>query len=115
MRKFWGAALLASLALLPADGPAYAHGGGGGGGGGHGSSGHYVYVPVYGGIAVPMVPQAQVGNYSNIHTVAVLSGLGQTMTLGKAALLTPHSTFSIADWNFDRAIEDSVSRDMATH
>jgi hypothetical protein len=115
MRKFWGAALLASLALLPACGPAHAHGGGGGGGGGHGSSGHYVYVPVYGGIAVPMVPPAQVGSYSNIHTVAVLSGVGQTMTLGKAALLTPHSTFSIADWNLDRAIEDSVSRDMATH
>jgi hypothetical protein len=111
MRKFWGAALLASLAVLPA----YGHGGGGGGGGGgHGGGGHSYYIPVYVGGVGPMFPPTQVGNTSNIHSVAVISAIGQTLTLGNAALLATHSTLSIADWNFDRGVEDIVSRDLAT-
>lgn len=112
MRKFWGAALLASLAILPAYGPAYAHGGGGGGGGGHGG-GHSYYTSVYIGGGEAMFPPTRVGNYAGIHSVAVISAIGQTLTLGNAALLTTHSSLSIADWNFDRGVEDIVSRDLA--
>lgn len=109
MRKLKIAALFAALAILPAA-TAQAHGGGGGGhgGGGH-SGGHYVYIPVYGGQAVMVVPPAKIADYSNIHSVAVISGIGQNLTLGKAALLTTHSTLSIADWNLDRGVETTLA------
>ncbi len=106
MHKLKIAALFAALAVLPAV-PAQAHGGGGGGG--HGGGGHYVYIPVYGGQAVMTVPPAQTADYSRIHTVAVISGIGQTLTLGKAALLTTHSTLSIADWNLDQGVENTLA------
>ena len=99
MRKFWGAALLASLVAVPA----YGHGGGGG---------HYVYIPVYVGSQVAIVPPTQVGDYSNIHTVAVISAIGQTMTLGKDTVIGTHSALDIADWNFDHGVEETVARDL---
>jgi hypothetical protein len=107
MRKLKIAVLFAALAVLPSA-TAHAHGGGGGGGG-HGGSGHYVYIPVYGGQAVMVVPPAQTADYSRIHSVAVISGIGQTLTLGKAALLTTHSTLSIADWNLDQGVETTLA------
>lgn len=104
MRKPTIAALFAALAIMPAA-PALAHGGGGG----HGGGGHYVYIPVYGGQAVMVVPPAQTADYSRIHSVAVISGIGQNLTLGKAALLTTHSTLSIADWNLDQGVETTLA------
>jgi hypothetical protein len=109
MRKILGAALIASLVALQA----HAHGGGGGGGGGHSSGSHSYYMPVYVGGMGPMLPPTTVGNTSSIHSVAVISAIGQSLTLGNAALLATHSTLSIADWNFDRGVEDIVSRDLA--
>lgn len=110
MRKLWGAALLAPLVALQA----HAHGGGGGGGGSHGSSSHSYYMPVYVGGVGPMFPPTRVGDTSSIHSVAIVSAIGQSLTLGDGALLATHSSLSIADWNFDRGVEDIVSRDLAT-
>jgi hypothetical protein len=78
----------------------------GGGGGGHG--GHYVVVGVSSSVAV--VPRAKTGDYSQIHKIAIVSAVGQTMILGHSGLLAQHSTLDIADWKLDDLVETAIRK-----
>jgi hypothetical protein len=107
MFKFSAAALCAALVAMPAA-SALAHGGGGGGGGGHGGGhsgggGYYYYGGYYGG--GPVSPFTHPGEYTNIHTIAVISAVGQSLMLGRAGWLASHSTLDISDWRLDESIE----------
>ncbi|HEX4860457.1 MAG TPA: hypothetical protein VFV07_04415, partial [Rhizomicrobium sp.] len=86
-------------------------GGGGGHGGSHGGS-HYTYVYVPGGQGAPIVPFVQPGDYSHIHRVAIISAIGQSMTLGSIALLSSHSTLDIAAWNMDQTVETIIANHL---
>src|ERR1043166_3533834 len=98
------AALLAPL--LPATVEAH-----GGGGGGHGGGGHYVYIPgYYGGGAEILPPAAKTGDYSNIHSVAIISAIGQTLTLGSVALLASHKDIDVSDWGLDDFVTSSLKQ-----
>jgi hypothetical protein len=94
---------LAALALMGVS-PAMAHGGGA------------VIVPIIipGGGGAPVVPHALRGDYSGIHTVAVVSALGQELTLGSSGLLAQHKTLDVSDWNLDDKITATLSRYLAT-
>lgn len=82
------AAFIAALAAAPA----FAHGGGG-----------VVFVPIYiPGGAAPMHMGAQTGDYSRIHTVAVVSALGTNLTLTNDAFMGPVSrSVNVDDWKVD--------------
>ena len=92
--------------MLIASSPAIAHGGGGGGG--HGG-GHYTTVYIPGG-GVPGLPNAKTGDYANIHSVAIVSAIGQTMTLGRAGWLAKHKDITIADWKIDDLVDATLRR-----
>lgn len=107
------AALLASLS--PATVEARGGGGGGHGGGGHGGGGHYVYIPgYYGGGAEILPPAAKTGDYSNIHSVAVISAIGQTLTLGSVALLASHKDVDVSDWGLDDFVTSSLKQYLSS-
>jgi hypothetical protein len=92
----------AALALAASVGAAAAHGGGGG----HG--GHFVTVGIY-GAAAPALPPAVIGNTSAIHTVAIVSAIGQTLQINRHLGLWNDSSKSvdITDWKLDdRATAD---------
>jgi hypothetical protein len=90
-----------------------AHGGGGGGGGGH-NSGSYTYTYYYPGVAVPLVPPTKTGDYTNIHAVAVVSAVGQSLMLGRTGLLAAHSTIDTGDWHMDQSVEALTGKLLAS-
>ncbi len=104
----------AVLALAAAWVPAAVLAHGGGGGGGHGG-GHATYIPIYipGGTVVSEVPAPTLGDTSGIHTVAIVSGIGQTLTLGRAGWLAQHSNVDIADWKLDDAVDSELRQYLA--
>ena len=96
--------------MLIAASPAAAHGGGGGGG--HGG-GHTTYTTVYiPGGGDPGVPNARPA-IANIHSVAIISAIGQTMTLGRAGWLAKHKVITIADWKIDELVDATLRRYLA--
>src|SRR5690349_6702480 len=79
---------------------AFAHGGGA------------VIVPVYGPAAVP---DAQTGDYSAIHSIAVISGVAQNLTLREAGVLIPEQkSLDVSGWGLDAQIESEVTRYLAS-
>jgi hypothetical protein len=87
------AALLFGMGLAPS---ALAHGGGA------------VVVPIYGPGAVP---DAQTGDYSGIHSIAIISGVAQNLTLQKARLLAPEEkSLDVSAWKLDAQIETEAAR-----
>jgi len=115
LRKF--GALTAALAIMFVSTHAIAHGGGGGGGGGHGGGGHgggYYYVPIYGGTAPAVVPAARVGDTSGIKTVAIISSVGEKVTLGVTALFALHKDIDVSDWKLDDTIESTVAQYLSS-
>ncbi|HEY1632092.1 MAG TPA: hypothetical protein VGF56_12320 [Rhizomicrobium sp.] len=100
--RFHRLALAAIAALLPA--MAFAHGGGGGA----------VYVPVYiGGGGVMQVPGAKTGDYSQIHTIAIVSALGQKLMIGNPGLIMKHEAVDVSDWNLDDDVAATLRRYLA--
>jgi len=66
------------------------------------------------GPAQPPVPFARPGNYDNVRTVAVLSGIGQTLTLERTTLLVPQiKKLDISDWGYDDAITALIKKYLA--
>jgi hypothetical protein len=103
---------IAFAALMVAASPAFAHGGGGGGGG-HGG-GHVTYVPIFiPGSSVPEVPPAKVGDTSQIHSVAIISAVGQTMTLGSIGWFNTRTSLPIADWKLDDLVDATLRKHLA--
>jgi len=99
---------LAMLALAAS--PAGAHGGGGGGGHGGGRGG-YTSVYISGGVSE--VPPAVTGDTTKIHTVAIVSAIGQTLTLGRAGLLATHKDVDIADIKLDDVVDSELRKYLA--
>ena len=60
-----------------------------------------VFIPIV--VPIPVtLPSAQTGGYDQIHTIAVLSSLGDTMQLQNVHFVgTKSRTLNIADWNQD--------------
>ena len=112
MRKYLAVALSAAVFGLSTT-MAFAHGGGGGGGGSHGGGSYYY--SYYPGVSVPLVPPTKTGDYSKIHSVAVISAVGQSLMLGRTGLLASHSTLDIADWRLDQNVETLMGKLLATH
>lgn len=84
--------IAAIAALLPAA-PALAHGGGGG----------FVAVPVY--MPAPQLSGANPGDYSRIHTIAVISAIGEKLTLQHFSFLDVFTKpLDIRDWSIDDLI-----------
>lgn len=101
MRRFIFAVFLASLLASPA----LAHGGGGGGvivfGGG-------------GGAVAWQPPPAEVGNYNNIHRVAVLSALGQSLRLiTGVSIWDSKKDIDVTNWRMDDFIEAYLARRLS--
>lgn len=68
-----------------------------------------IFVPT--GPSAPPMPRAEPGKYDNIRTVAVLSGLGQRLTIERRhPLLTKVDRIDIGSWGFDDAIVAFVKR-----
>jgi len=120
--RFHRFALAAIAALLPV--VAFAHGGGGGGGGGgghhggggggHHSSGGGYYFYYFPGDVVVSVPPPRIGDYSQIHTVAVVSAIGNTLELHHQGFLDSASkTIDISGWGIDAAVEADLQRYLA--
>ena len=66
------------------------------------------------GPAQPPVPFARPGNYGNVRTVAVLSGIGQTLTLERAIVLLPQiKKLDISGWGYDDAITALIKKHLA--
>jgi hypothetical protein len=105
-RALCAAALLAGF--LPA--AALAHGGGGGGG--HGG-GHTTYTTVYIPGGIPEVPAAKTGDTSAIHSVAIVTAIGQNMMLGRPGWLAQHKTIDISDWKLDDEVDATLRRYLA--
>lgn len=83
--------LAAAFIAATAATPALAHGGGG-----------YVFIPIYIPGRAPMHMAAQTGDYSRIHTVAVVSALGTSLTLTNDHFMGPVSrSVNIDDWKVD--------------
>ncbi len=104
MRMAWAAALAAVLACVTVQ-SVEARGGGGG---------HYVYIPVmiYNAPVQPM--PAQIGDYSKIHTVAILSGIGQSMTIVTGGIGTPNVPVDISDFGLDDAMTATLGKYLGT-
>lgn len=83
--------------ILCAPAPALAHGGGGGG---HGGGGGYVYMPVY--VPPPQLPAAQTAAMDKIHTVALISAIGQHFDLEYVSFWsTKTKDLDISSWALD--------------
>jgi hypothetical protein len=108
--------LSAAFAAAVFSSAVFAHGGGGGGGGGHGG-GHYVYIPIYmgggGGIVLPP-PDAEIGDYSHIHSVAVLSGFAQTLNLKTGGIFGKNVDVDISGWDLDDYTAKAVAKHLAS-
>ncbi|HLY07370.1 MAG TPA: hypothetical protein VKR31_16610 [Rhizomicrobium sp.] len=92
IRRVFAAAAFALAAISAA----HAHGGGG-----------VVVVPYS---QEMVLPPARVGHYESIHTVAIVSAVGQFLRLEKAALLLPHNKrLDITGWKLDDQVESVVS------
>jgi hypothetical protein len=79
----------ATMAAILLTVPAFAHGGGGA-----------IYVPIY--APPPTVPGAeQVGAIDKIHTVAVISAIGQHLTVGRNGWTSDSKSLDISDWKLD--------------
>jgi len=92
---------IALAIMLIASSPAIAHGGGGGGGHGGGHGGTYVYSYYGGGGEVLRPEPAVTGDYSNIHTIAILSSIGTQLTLGSVGLFSTHTDIDISGWGWN--------------
>jgi hypothetical protein len=106
-----GRIFLAVMAAICVSGPCFAHGGGGGGG-------HSVYVPIIVGVGgrSPALPEAEVGDYSHIHTIAVLSSTGQTLTVKTGSKLLGHSKdLDVSGWKLDDLATVIVERYLRGH
>jgi hypothetical protein len=117
--RFGVCALALAAALSPVTG--FAHGGGGGGGGGghggghggggggHHSGGYYFYY--FPGEVEMSVPAPRIGDYSQIHTVAVVSAIGNTLDLEHKAFLDSSSkAVDISNWALDAQVEADLQR-----
>jgi len=66
------------------------------------------YVPV-------VVPPATTGDYSNIHTVAVVSAIGDKLEVSTAGFWTSKSKqLDIADWNIDQQVENELKQRLGS-
>jgi hypothetical protein len=69
---------------------------------------------IFTGPSQPPVPFARPGNYDNVQTVAVLSGIGQTLTLERTTVLLPQiKKIDISGWGYDDAISTLIKRYLA--
>lgn len=93
--------VLLALAILMATAPsALAHGGA-------------VFIPIV-VYTPPMVPPASRGGYDHIHTMAVVSALGNTMRLQNDHFLGADSRqFDITDWKIDDLVTAMVQKYLA--
>ncbi|HEY1632094.1 MAG TPA: hypothetical protein VGF56_12330 [Rhizomicrobium sp.] len=90
------------------------HHGGGGGGGGHHSSGGNIYFYYFPGEVVVSVPPPRIGDYSQIHTVAIVSAIGNTLELEHQGFLDSASKkIDISGWGIDAAVEADLQRYLA--
>lgn len=65
-----------------------------------------VMIPIIVPMPPPTVPQADSGGYDNVHTVAVVSSLGASMTLQYHDFWGEHSKpFDISTWDVDGKVE----------
>jgi hypothetical protein len=115
-----GCATLLALAVAFSPAAVLAHGGGGGGGGGHGGGGggHHggggYYYPIIIPVAPPTVPPARVGDYSKIHTIAIISAVGASLALESQRFLSANSkTLDISNWGIDAQIEADLRNDLS--
>ena len=97
------AAAAAALLLAAAASPADAHGGA------------YIYVPIYTYVAPPVLPDAKTGGYSQIHTVAIIVAVAQSMTLGRAGWLTDHKSIDISDLKLDDFVDGAMRTYIGNH
>jgi hypothetical protein len=73
-----------------------------------------VYIPVIVPSAM-FLPKVRSGDYRNIHSVAVLSAVGQSMTLQKAGLLLPQRRdVDITSWKLDDQVESALRQYLGT-
>ena len=110
---------LAGMLVLASAPAAIAHGGGGGGGGGghsHGGGGHgYVFIPIYVPTGLVAPPPAQVGNYSAIKKIAIISALGDNLTLKEEYFLGSKSAqINISDWRIDELATNAIARHLSS-
>jgi hypothetical protein len=99
LRKFAAALAVVLLGVSPAA----AHGG------------SYVYIPVVIPGGPILVPAAKIGDTSHIHNVAVITALGENMTLGRAGWLADHSTVNIADMGLDNFVDGALRKYLTGH
>jgi hypothetical protein len=93
---------MAALALL-APSVALAHGGG------------FVMIPIYiPGGAAPGPARAITGDYSSFKRVAIVTGIGETVTLGDTALFDQYSTLDVRDWKIDDQVNATLRRYLAS-
>jgi hypothetical protein len=100
------AAVIAALIASPACG----HGGGGGGGGG------FVFFGPYPALYIEKAPDAVVGKYDNIHTVAILSSLGSAMTVVRENKFSSNDTREqdISSFDIDGLVKSTLQRYLRT-
>jgi hypothetical protein len=86
--------ILAAVAGVLLASPVLAHGGGGG----------FVAVPIY--MAPPQLSGANPGDYSKIHTVAVISAIGDSLTLQHLSFLdTTTKSLDTRSWKIDDLVD----------
>jgi hypothetical protein len=65
-----------------------------------------LFLPYY----IPNVlPEAEIGDYSKVHSVAVVSALGPTMTLTPEGSLSPPRSMNITAWRLDDAVSNLIA------
>jgi hypothetical protein len=114
MSRFVTAVLAAVIALCPVV-RANAHGGGGGGGHGGGGSHTYVYTYYYGGGGgVAAVPDAINGDTSKVHTVAIVTTVGQNLVVGDPGWFQQRTRFDISELGLDDFIATTAKQYLGT-
>ena len=78
----------------------------------HGGGGGFVYIPMFIGSGPSMVPAAQNGDYSRIHTVAIISAIGNGLTLHDSVIWSgpDQPPVDIKSWGIDARVEDELTR-----
>jgi hypothetical protein len=106
----WRGIGVALATMLFAASPAAAHGGGGGGSHGGGARYQYITVIMTGG-AVP-VPAAQIGDYSHIRNVAIITAIGGGLTLHDSLIWSgpDQPPVNISGWGVDAQVENELTR-----
>jgi hypothetical protein len=105
-RQMWKQSLIGAILSSLVCTTAWAHGGGG-----------YVAVPIFiPGAAAAALPPPQTGDYSQIHTVAVISGVGQNFRFQTAAsgIFGRSNTIDISDWKLDAFATSIIRRYLST-